>query len=249
VRDALRGNGVTARIRLEAAMDQAANVEGAPMSQTDWPGPADVAYQTEAQAGGFGQTLASFVNWLGLPPGASVLDVGTGPGLMVRLVAGPSRFVVGCDNSSEMLAQARGLLEPGSAHGVSWAQADACRLPFGSMAFSASVATNLLFLLPDPFAAVCELARVVRYAGAVGWLNPSDRLCRASAAAFADSRGLTGFARFSMINYGRIAEQHHRLSAEQWADLAARAGLHDIAVESRAGGLMTIVKGRKATDA
>ena len=211
-----------------------------------WPGPADIAYQTEAQAGGFGQTLASFARWLDLPEDARVLDVGTGPGLVVRQLAGPRRFVVGSDCLAEMLRHARTLMPGDAARVVAWAVADTRRLPFGCSAFDAVVATNLLFLLPNPVHAVCELARVVRRDGIVGWLNPSDRLSQASAAAFADGRGLTGFARFSLINYARIAELHHRLSSEAWAGIAARAGLEDIVVEGRGGGLMTIVKGRKA---
>ena len=213
--------------------------------RAEWPGPADIAYQTEAQAGGFGQTLASFVKWLDLPAGATVVDVGTGPGLVVRLMRERCGFVVGSDNSPEMLRHARSLLPAGAPDPGAWAAAEASRLPFGRNAFDAAVATNLLFLLEHPGKAVCELARVVRSGGVVGWLNPSERFSQASAAEFADGRGLTGFARFSLINYARIAEQHHRLAAEQWRELAHAAGLVDIEVEGRGGGLITLVKGRK----
>ena len=122
---------------------------------------------------------------------------------------------------------------------------DALRLPFADASFDAAIATNLLFLLPDPAAGAQELARIVRTGGTVGWLNPSDQLSQASAASFCDARGLDGFARFSLINYGRIAEQHRRWSGEQWVAVARSAGLLDAVCEGRGGGLMTVGKGRK----
>lgn len=220
-----------------------------------WPGPADVQYQAQAQAGGFGQTLASFVKFLDLPPAARVLDVGAGPGLFTRLAAAEAALAVGVDLSQDMLRHARTLLPhdapspTGASVACALAAADAVRLPFPASTFDAAAATNLLFLLPDPALGVGELVRVVCSGGIVGWLNPSGRLTQAAAAAFADERGLTGFARFSLINYGRIAEQYPRLSDEQWVGLAAVAGLAEIKVEGRGGGLMTLLKGRKRNDA
>ena len=216
--------------------------------EADWPGPADVAYQSAAQAGGFGQTLASFVKFLDLPAGAAVLDIGTGPGLVPRLMAGRARLVVGIDRSPQMLQEARQRISADATLPGGWVLADALCLPFCDAAFDAAVATNLLFLLADPAAGVCELARVLRPGGITGWLNPSDMLSQASAAAFTEARGMTGFPRFSLINYGRIAEASHRLSAGAWAEIAQAAGLKDIVTESRGGGLMTLVKGRKGGD-
>jgi ubiquinone/menaquinone biosynthesis C-methylase UbiE len=208
-----------------------------------WPGPADIAYQSQAQAGGFGQTLASFVKFLDLPEAARVLDVGTGPGLMVRMLGPRVPLAVGVDASPDMLRHARSLRE-GETSGA-FVAGDALRLPVADASFDAALATNLLFLLPDPLDGLRELARVVRPGGTVGWLNPSEALSQAAAAAFCDGRGMSGFPRFSLINYARIAEGHHRLSGEQWAELAAAAGLTDARTEGRGGGLMTIGKGRK----
>lgn len=213
-------------------------------TEAEWPGPADIAYQSQAQAGGFGQTLASFVKFLDLSGGARALDVGTGPGLALRLLAERVASVVGLDASSDMLRHARTLFASDMAAPL--IAGDAPALPFADASFDAALATNLLFLLPDPRAGLAELARVVRPGGTVGWLNPSDSLSQAAAAAFCDGRGMTGFARFSLINYGRIAEQYRRLSGEAWAELARAAGLTDVIVEGRAGELMTIGKGRKA---
>lgn len=209
----------------------------------EWPGPADIEYQSQAQAGGFGQTLASLVKFLDLPDAPRVLDVGTGPGLIVRMLAPRSPLVVGMDASAAMLLQARSLWEGGASG--SFVGGDALRLPVADASFDAALATNLLFLLPDPLDGLRELARAVRPGGIVGWLNPSDTLTRSAATVFCDGRGMTGFPRFSLINYARIAEGHHRLSGEGWAALARAVGLSDVMTEGRGGGLMTIGKGTK----
>ena len=102
------------------------------------------------------------------------------------------------------------------------------RLPFAAGAFDATVATNLLFLLPDPAAGIAALARVTRAGGMVAFVNPSEAMSTAAAEAFAAQRGLEGFAGFSFVNYGRLAEAHHRLSAAQWSALAESAGLTEV---------------------
>lgn len=213
--------------------------------QTQWPGQADVEYQAQVQASGFGQTLRGFVKFLNLPAGGSILDVGTGPGLVPRLLSPDAGLVAGCDDSDAMLRRARALALAGVPSTPCFVRADALQLPFGSASFDAVLATNLLFVMPDLFGTAHELARVARWGGCVAWLNPSDRLNRETASAFAGDRGLAGFARFSFVNYGRIAESGNRLSGEQWSALAFTVGLRDVQVELRAGGLLVFVKGRK----
>ena len=224
-----------------------------------WPGPTDVDYFTQAQAGGWGDMLAAFARFVDLPPGSSVLDAGAGPGLLPRLLAdGGARLAVGCDDSLAMVRRAVELAERDSAglvtrpravgecanpQGLVWLAGDALRLPFAAAAFDAAVATNLLFLLPDPAAGLLALARVVRPGGIVAFLNPADTLCIPAAEAFMDVRGIRGFDRFSFVNYARLAEAHHRLPADAWLALARDAGLVDLRVETRAGGLVLFVRG------
>ena len=226
-------------------------------------GPADVAYFTRAQAGGWGQMLRGFVKFLDLPAGANVLDVGAGPGLLPRLlVAAGARLAVGCDDAPAMLRRAVELTEdrsgsiserpPGAGSetraGPAWALVDAVRLPFARASFDATLATNLLFLLDDPGAGLAQLVRVTRPGGTVAFVNPSDRMGIAAAQAFAGRRSLEGFDRFSFVNYGRLAEAYHRLSPAQWADLAESLGLMDVCSETRAEGLVVFGRGVKPFD-
>ncbi len=214
-------------------------------------GPDDVEYFTEAQAGAWGEMLRAFARFAALPSGASVCDVGAGPGLLPRLLAeGGARLVVGCDNSWAMLARASALTGGGAETPAGqapasprWLAADVQHLPCPGGVLDGVVATNLLFLLPDPATGLAELCRVVRPDGIVALLNPTEAMSLAAAEVFMDARRSTGFARFSFINYARLAEAHHRLSLAHWADLAAAAGLAEIHTEARAGGLVGFVRG------
>ena len=230
------------------------------MDWPEFPGPADVAYFTRAQAGGWGETLRGFARFLALPSGARVLDAGTGPGLLPRLLmeAG-AQLAVGCDDAPAMLRRAaetvgnRSGSSPEDRIGagsrthanLAWAVADAMHLPFGRAAFDAVLATNLLFLLDDPGTGLAQLVRVTRPGGIVAFINPSDRMGIAAAEAFAARRGLEDFDRFSFVNYGRLAEAYHRLSAAQWAELAVSLGLEAVRSEMRAEGLVVLVRGEK----
>jgi ubiquinone/menaquinone biosynthesis C-methylase UbiE len=215
------------------------------VKSAEWPGPADVAYFTQAQASGWGETLRGFVKFLALATVVRALDVGTGPGLLPRLLADAgARQVVGCDESRAMLKQAQALTPRGGAE-PAWAAADALRLPFADGAFDAALATNLLFLLPDPGAGIAALARVTRPGGTVACVNPTENMSRIAAEAFAAQRGLDAFGRFSFANYGRLAEEHQRLSPAQWSALAESAGLTGVKVETRAAGLVVFLRGEK----
>lgn len=211
----------------------------------------EVEYFTEAQAGAWGEMLRAFARFIALPVGAALLDVGTGPGLFVRLaIAEGVRLAVGCDASRPMVARAAKLTAAiaeaaAAASAPAWLAGDALRLPVADAAFDAGVASNVLFLLPDPAAALVELSRVVRAHGIVALLNPTDEMSISSARRFAGARGLTGFAHFSFINYARLAEAHHRLSPTQWAALAQAAGLSELRAEVRAGGMVAFLRGTK----
>jgi hypothetical protein len=61
-----------------------------------------------------------------------------------------------------------------------------------------------------------------------------------------DERGVTGFDRFSFVNYARLAEENFRLSLEEWQRLAGSLGLRDLRHQARAGGMVLLVAGKRA---
>jgi demethylmenaquinone methyltransferase/2-methoxy-6-polyprenyl-1,4-benzoquinol methylase len=104
------------------------------------------------------------------PPGARVLDVATGTGMVAaELLARCDCTVVGLDQSAEMLAGARARFAGDER--VELIEGEAERLPFGDHSFDALTFTYLLRYVDDPAATIGELARVVKPGGRIGSLE------------------------------------------------------------------------------
>jgi arsenite methyltransferase len=100
--------------------------------------------------------------WLDIPPGGIALDVGSGPGNVtasLARVAGPDGLALGVDISEPMLARA---VRAQAGPQVGFLRADAQRLPFRDETFDAVVSIAMLQLIPNPSAALAEIARVLR---------------------------------------------------------------------------------------
>jgi arsenite methyltransferase len=103
---------------------------------------------------------------LALAPGEAVLDIGCGPGFVLREMAatvGSAGRAVGLDISGNTLEMARERCRE-----YSWAElcrAEAVRLPFADAAFDAAVATQVYEFVADLDSAFAELRRVLRSGG------------------------------------------------------------------------------------
>jgi SAM-dependent methyltransferase len=136
----------------------------------DTPQPNDVwasgdAY--EPYIGRWSRAVArQFLAWLGTPPAGRWLDVGCGTGALTETVLEVTHAseVVGIDPSAEYVAYARSRVPDPRVH---FDVADARALPFATAAFDGAVSGLVLNFVPDPAAAVAEMARVVRPGGAV----------------------------------------------------------------------------------
>jgi SAM-dependent methyltransferase len=109
---------------------------------------------------------AELLAWLAPAAGGRWLDVGCGTGALAATVlagADPAA-VVGLDPSAGFLAAARARLVD---RRVRLVAADARRLPLATASFDAVVSGLVLNFVPDPAAAVAEMARVARPGGRV----------------------------------------------------------------------------------
>lgn len=102
------------------------------------------------------------------PDGAAVLDVGTGPGVLLVELAKrrPDVHLTGIDLSADMIAAAKRNLGP-FGNRASARVADVTILPFHDRSFDVIVSSLSLHHWDDPEAAAPELARVLRPGGRV----------------------------------------------------------------------------------
>jgi SAM-dependent methyltransferase len=101
-----------------------------------------------------------------LPEGSSVLDVPCGGGVALRgLRPGQSLRYVAADMSTDMLDRARARAAALGRHDIEFVEADIERMPFEDNEFDLCVSFNGLHCLPDPPAAVREIARCLKPGG------------------------------------------------------------------------------------
>lgn len=108
------------------------------------------------------QTVGPTLDAAKIGAGMRVLDVCTGPGMLVEAALGRGASGVGLDFSHEVVELARGLVPAGE-----FQQGDAQRLPFPDDGFDAIVCGYGIMHVPEPEIALREMFRVVRPGGRV----------------------------------------------------------------------------------
>ncbi len=96
---------------------------------------------------------------------STLLDIGTGTGRILQLLAPHIGVGLGIDQSTEMLNVARANLDKTSLRNCQVRQGDMYRLPVPESAYDAAIFHNVLHFADDPGAALGEAARVLRPGG------------------------------------------------------------------------------------
>jgi ubiquinone/menaquinone biosynthesis C-methylase UbiE len=205
-----------------------------------------VDYFTSVQdSDGWSRVLDSFARFVAPPPDAHVLDVGCGPGALVRRFARLAARADGCDSHPGMIERARDMAQRAGISNTAYRPGELPSLPYDKAAFDVVTATNVVFLQRDPQGALREMARVCRPGGWVAMLNPSPAMTVAAATAHMDRLGAEGFNRQSFINWSGVAERNHRFAPERIARMFAAAGLGETLIQEKIDGLALFAKGRK----
>lgn len=96
-----------------------------------------------------------------------ILDIGTGTGGMLPVLAAATDHVVALDNSLAMLGRARSLCRTEGLDSVRFCAGDIRQLPFANEAFAAVHCAMTLLHVPRPAQALREMARVTAQGGKV----------------------------------------------------------------------------------
>jgi SAM-dependent methyltransferase len=140
-----------------------------------------------------------------LPDGSAVLDVPCGGGLALRgLRPGQRVRYVAADISPDMLTRARRRAADLGRYDIEFTEADIERMPFADNEFDLCVSFNGLHCLPDPAAAVREIARC---------LKPGGRLVGTSVVRGAGLRqdlGIRVFRRVGALSVGGTVDELRR---------------------------------------
>lgn len=156
-----------------------------------------------------------------LVPGPRVLDLGVGPGTsaleMIR--AAPGHRHVGLDRSGSMLRLAAAAARRTRLR-LPLVRADALALPFAAASLDGVTGHSLLYLLPDPLAALREVRRVLRPGGGVVFLEP-----RAGRASFPTALVAGPRCAASMLLWRAMAHLHRRFDETSLPALLQAAGL------------------------
>ncbi len=160
-----------------------------------------------------------------LVPGPRVLDLGIGPGTSALEMAradGGKRHL-GLDRSAAMLRRAaRAARREGLA--LPLVQGDALALPLRDGALDGVTGHSLLYLLPDPDAALAELRRVLRPGGRLAFLEPRDGAVPPGAARALGS-GARGAA--AMLLWRGMSRLHRRFGEAALAARLSGAGFRE----------------------
>ncbi|MEZ0362571.1 class I SAM-dependent methyltransferase [Mycobacterium sp. pUA109] len=110
---------------------------------------------------------AQVSSWLGLRPGATVIDICCGPGNFTGWFGAqvaPGGLAIGLDASSAMLRRA---VADNTGAGVAYLRGDAENLPFADGVADAVSCLAALYLINNPFQTIRELVRVLKPGGRV----------------------------------------------------------------------------------
>lgn len=126
------------------------------------------------RVGIFGRFAERLLKLLHPPVGSTLLDVGTGAGVVALQAAtwvGPKGQVIGSDIATAMVSLAKQAAEEQGAVNVSFCQMDAEQLSFPDALFDTVACTFSLFQFLDMGRALGEMRRVLKPGGRLGLAN------------------------------------------------------------------------------
>lgn len=179
---------------------------------TRWAKPfADLPLHAEADA------MARTLGACALASDLAVLDVACGPGILACAIAKEVRHVTGIDLTPAMIAQAEARQAREGRGNLAWQVGDATALPFADASFDRVTTRYSFHHMPDPVAALREMARVCR---------PGGRIVVIDATPARDKQ-----AAYDMMETLRDPSHTSALTLDQLRAIGRDAGLSEVAID------------------
>ncbi|MEJ2419279.1 MAG: class I SAM-dependent methyltransferase [Exilibacterium sp.] len=183
---------------------------------------------------------AWLLNLLQQKTAARVLELGCGPGRLLRSVADGGHTVVGLDQSAKMLKKATQNLR--LFPGITLLQGSAESIPYDDNVFDFAVAASLINVVDDSVAVLREMVRVVALDGVVSFLVPSENMNSRLVTQYVRENNLQDMSSNALQLWAKLAR---KMSAKQCEQVSTAAGLVNVEVVPRLSGMVNTVTGTK----
>ncbi|MFQ5817225.1 MAG: class I SAM-dependent methyltransferase [Terriglobia bacterium] len=185
-----------------------------------------------------------FVEFLPMAHGMSALDVGCGPGYVARSLAARGARVIAVDRSRRMARWAARTARRAGVDGVRFGVAVAERLPFPDRSFDLTLATTVLYLLPEARTGLGEMLRVTRVGGWVATLDPAATLNVETMRAYAAHAALNRRERRQLLLWAHAAQWYGGFTEEKVVRLYRGLGFEEVTLAGCLGNLVVFTRGR-----
>jgi ubiquinone/menaquinone biosynthesis C-methylase UbiE len=203
------------------------------------------AYSNKLAAGPEADLRREFLPFVHPKPDGRVLDVGCGPGWLAIELAKNAKEVLGFDRSKRIVKVARKNAQIAGIENVTFLAGDAYALPFPDNSFNLTIATTVVYLLTDSQKGFCGLARVTKPGGRVATLDPDVSMSPVKMLAYAKSNGLNFKDTAKLVEWSGAARVYYPFSEERLRTQYEKAGLTNIVLEKKLGGMVWFAKGEK----
>ncbi|MGH9712132.1 MAG: class I SAM-dependent methyltransferase [Candidatus Acidiferrales bacterium] len=183
----------------------------------------------------------------GTPP-FRVLDVGCGPAHVARALAQQGCDVTGVDRSPRLLRIAKKLAARQKIR-LTLKRAATHELPFGDATFDCTLATGVIYWVEHHEKTLREMVRVTRPGGLVVSLDPHASMSLPQMRAYSARHSLSRRDSRKLSAWATAASFNRRFEEAELSRLFASAGLTNLVLERRLGGMVWFSKGEVAAHA
>lgn len=202
-------------------------------------------YSNKLATGPETELRKDFLQFAGPKSDDRILDVGCGPGWLAILLAQKARGVIGCDRSERIIKLAKQNAQTAGVINVTFQTADATALPFVDASFDLVIATTVMYLLIQPEKGFSELVRVTRPGGQIATLDPEISMSPKKMRTYARSQKMSFKDTAKLVEWAAAARVYYPFSEQSLRGQYEKAGLKNIVLEKRLGGMVWFAKGEK----